>query len=661
MKPTFKNSTVIIILLLSFVTCRQPKHQTEPVVGSINDSIGQLMTQSKKAPLVQARVLLQNAIDLAKQYQKDTLELKAISRLAILEYRAKKLEQYNTYSHQLLIRAKQVKDTIYIARGHSYLGSYFSRINTNDSAYYYFNEAKTFYDHLRDSLKIASMMLNMATIETRVGDYYGSEKTTINALSYLRHTTKPKTIRGLYNNLGILSYESEQYKDALYWYKLALDITVDIKGKAVILNNIGLIHRDTKSYTTAISYFKKALTLNLEAYEPIKAMVLDNLGYVYMLEGNPEGLKIMEDALLMRHRINSPRGKVVSQLHLGQYYVQQQDSIQAEELLTAALQQAKTIKDSKNQLKLLKVLYERLPNQNYTTQYISLKDSINEAERNYKHQFAKIRYRTKQKEDDYDILEAQYQKQTETLKIEKLKKIWFAILFGIALLFIGAILYFYRQRKKIHQQQLLIEKLEAKAEEKQALSVQLHDTIASDILLGLQYSEKLKERFGGKEFNMLITIFERAYDKARRISQDLNQVYFHKAPFKQKITNLCVEYGFHNDLGIDLQGIEAIDWDRVNNTIKVSIYELLQEAFTNILKHAKASKVKLLFYTQAQTIDIEISDNGIGIDASKTKKGIGLLNMQERISDISGTLTISANTPKGTVLKLTIPILNSNA
>ena len=653
----YLNYLWVSLFLVFTLSCNHTDSELHSPLGS-NDikHIQLLIDSSKTVSYESSKLLLEKVLKLSKTKKIDSLELKATSSLAILNYR-KDLEQYRHYSQTLLNRAVAYKDTLYIAKGNYLLGSYYNRKTIIDSAYYYFNNAKAFYLVKNDSLKVASSMLNMAIIETGISDYYASENTTISALSYLNGNTKPKTTRGLYNNLGVLSYESQQYEDALYWYNLAKDITQDARGKAVILNNMGLIYRDTKIYDKAIESFREALSLDIEDFQSIKAMVLDNLGYIYTLQDKPEGLSIIQNAFNIRNKNNYLRGQVVSQLHLGQYYFQQNKTVKAEQVLLNGLYQAKQINDSKNRLKILKTLYTNLPNQSYETLYISLNDSIAAVERNYKHQFAKIRFRTKQKEEDYKELETQYQLQGESLDSEERKNIWLATLFGIALLFIAVGFYIFKQRQKIHRQDVLIKQLNARAEEKQNLSVRLHDTIASDILLGLQHSEQLKTQFGGDKFNRLIAIFERAYNKARRISQDLNQDYFDKIPFHQKLENLSLEYGFKNDLNITLEGIEQIQWSEIHNTIKVAIYDTIKEGLTNILKHAKASKVVLKFHKINTSMCIEICDNGIGIDTPSSEKGIGLLNIERKVSDVSGNLTITPNTPTGTIIKITLPIV----
>lgn len=658
MKYFFKITLLLAVLLLS--NCHIDKMEKLETYVAIEDSISNLFVRAKKQAYEKARETLFRSIDLSKKIENDSLYFKSVNKLAILEYRNRKYQHFKKYSERLIKVAFEKKDTLYLAKGFFNLGSYYSRISKIDSSYYYFNEAKLYYLAIKDSAKVGSSLLNMSIIQTGSGDYYGSENTIKEALSFIEHSTKTKTKRSLYNNFGITSYELKNYKNGLYWYKKALALTKLPSLKAVILNNIGIIHRDMSNYKEAVIYFKKALEIDLNKQEHTQAMLIDNVGYVYFLERNPRALQKLEKAFVIRKQIQNQRGQIVSRLHLAEYYLYKKDTGKAFTFLKNALKDAIKIKDVKNRQKILVLLSDNTSYNPYRKELQFLKDSIFLAERTYKQVFAKIRYRTEQKEIEYDFLKTQFIKQTSYLEKQQRKKISFAILFGVSLLLLFVGIYLYYQRKKIHKQQLLIEKLKARAEEKQAISVHLHDAIAGDILLGLQYSEKLQKRIKNQEFTTLISIFERAYEKARKISQDLSQLYFQKTTFAQKITNLCIEYSFHNDIKIKHQGIQTISWDMVIDEVKVGVFGILQEALTNILKHADASEVLLIFDVKDKMLRVTISDNGKGIDIKKNNKGIGLLNMQKRVEDLEGAITFMSNKSNGTIVKVQIPMLTKN-
>ena len=84
----------------------------------------------------------------------------------------------------------------------------------------------------------------------------------------------------------------------------------------------------------------------------------------------------------------------------------------------------------------------------------------------------------------------------------------------------------------------------------------------------------------------------------------------------------------------------------------------MQEALTNITRHANASVVRILIEKDSKKLLIEIDDNGKGIreEDVKSMKSHGLIGMRERVSLLNGTLSITGNPDKGTTLAVQIPI-----
>ena len=84
---------------------------------------------------------------------------------------------------------------------------------------------------------------------------------------------------------------------------------------------------------------------------------------------------------------------------------------------------------------------------------------------------------------------------------------------------------------------------------------------------------------------------------------------------------------------------------------KMTIYRVLQELMTNMKKHSKASIAVLSFQTINQKLTITYKDNGVGCDL---KKQNGLLNTENRIKTINGTITFESQPKNGFHVKITI-------
>jgi signal transduction histidine kinase len=85
------------------------------------------------------------------------------------------------------------------------------------------------------------------------------------------------------------------------------------------------------------------------------------------------------------------------------------------------------------------------------------------------------------------------------------------------------------------------------------------------------------------------------------------------------------------------------------------ILRILQEAFTNILKHAHASCIRVDTGVEGDRVSIRVTDNGQGFGDARRTQGRGLSNMLDRARRVGGELTIQPS-PSGTTLALLLPV-----
>lgn len=96
----------------------------------------------------------------------------------------------------------------------------------------------------------------------------------------------------------------------------------------------------------------------------------------------------------------------------------------------------------------------------------------------------------------------------------------------------------------------------------------------------------------------------------------------------------------------------------LSDDISIAAYRVVQEALTNISKHAKASTVDVFVSVneQSQLLLIHIKDDGVGVNKTSQKSGFGLIGMRERIESLDGVLLIKSEPQQGMVVNASIPI-----
>lgn len=90
--------------------------------------------------------------------------------------------------------------------------------------------------------------------------------------------------------------------------------------------------------------------------------------------------------------------------------------------------------------------------------------------------------------------------------------------------------------------------------------------------------------------------------------------------------------------------------------IESAVYRLVQEALTNVAKHAQAERVRIEVVERGRGIDVLVRDDGIGFDMDRREQGFGLVGMRERVTLAGGSLSIVSTPGGGTELRGRVPL-----
>jgi signal transduction histidine kinase len=93
----------------------------------------------------------------------------------------------------------------------------------------------------------------------------------------------------------------------------------------------------------------------------------------------------------------------------------------------------------------------------------------------------------------------------------------------------------------------------------------------------------------------------------------------------------------------------------IGNSTQLALYRIVQEQFTNILKYADASVVRIRMIGNDALLTLIIADNGVGFDLKQQTAGIGLENISRRARALNGTMQLVTEPGNGCTLTVTVP------
>ena len=497
-----------------------------------------------------------------------------------------------------------------------------------DSAYAYYTKAIACCSN-KTGEQITYNYLQTATIQQHIGDLYGTEETITLALSnYKGEKYKPY----LYNILAISYDKQKRYDEAMKNYALAKELFTTAYDKAIAESNIGLIHLEKANYSKAIRILRAlSQNHNITKNPTDFSRVLDNLGYAQFKNNNSdEALQNLTRAMAIRIQENDMIGQIASNMHLSEYYLNL-DDVTSATFANQALKLAEEIDspDDKLEALLLVIQSNKSDNSSRIQSYLKLNDSLYDARQNDRNQFAKIKYDFKDSLQKYEL-----QKTRGYLYLALL-----LLISGLASLIIVTI----RKRNR--------EKIKTISYETETrIAKKIHDELANDVFNALTFAESQNLSDPNKK-EALLDNLDTIYNRTRNISRENSEIKT-DSQFAQQLTDLLQQYQ-NETVRVIIQDFSTINWDEIKKENKIAIYRVLQELMVNMKKHSACTFVILKFNNQKSHIEINYADNGKGVQMLNSKKG--LLNAENRIYAINGTLTFDFETDKGFKASIKIP------
>ncbi|NTW36761.1 MAG: GAF domain-containing sensor histidine kinase, partial [Syntrophobacteraceae bacterium] len=196
--------------------------------------------------------------------------------------------------------------------------------------------------------------------------------------------------------------------------------------------------------------------------------------------------------------------------------------------------------------------------------------------------------------------------------------------------------------------------------ERSHIARELHDE-AGQTLTSLMVALRLLEREAHRPEAVISGIAEmkRTLDAVlknlHRLGMDLRPVSLDHlglvAALRQHVQSIA------NNHGIDVQFESLLTSTRFSSDVEISLYRIVQEALTNVIRHADATQVDVLLEQRADRIILVVEDNGVGFDLPSAMNNgrLGLFGMRERVEMLAGKLNIESAPGKGTTVQVEVP------
>jgi len=206
-------------------------------------------------------------------------------------------------------------------------------------------------------------------------------------------------------------------------------------------------------------------------------------------------------------------------------------------------------------------------------------------------------------------------------------------------------------------------KHQAVKEEQQRLGQDLHDGLSSSIAAIRYQLETLMMDTSDIDLKRKLDMLQKETENAYKAARNKSHEWFSGADeqleqsFEKQIIlltdNALPDNRYNKNIHIDNSALSGVDMDT-----RIALLRIIQEAITNIIKHAKAKNVDILIYEEDENLLLSINDDGIGLDEKKPDKGkstIGLQSIRRRVGYLNGEIKINSNT-KGTEIIVSIPL-----
>jgi two-component system, NarL family, sensor histidine kinase UhpB len=221
------------------------------------------------------------------------------------------------------------------------------------------------------------------------------------------------------------------------------------------------------------------------------------------------------------------------------------------------------------------------------------------------------------------------------------------------------------ERALAENQRLAQQYVDTQENERKALARDLHDELGQYLnaikLDAVSIRESMAVPPGVRDVSRaMIANIDRVYDVVTGLIRQLRPVGFDDLGFAAAVEH-CVDDWRSRLPQTAIELSVSGDFAVLDESRGLVLYRLVQEALTNIARHARATRVEIRIdagrsTSAARCIEILIADNGVGADLRAPRLGLGLIGMRERVSALGGSISLASERGAGFQVKATVPM-----
>lgn len=601
--------------------------------------------------------------------QKDTTRVMLLIRIA---------DSYETNNQDssvyYLEKSKQLADKLNFKRGiyHYYekssivsftKGNYTLSMQQSNSALLAARE-------LKDSGLIINMLNNTGIVYQYLGQFDKQLEYSLQALAITEKSNRNEKLVSMYHNVANAYYNLNQYRKSIDYCLSALKLHQKMSGYTYINRiyaSLGQNYASLNLTDSAIFYYKIAAKESTKIGDKYaEAAIYGYMTNTYAdMKDFKEMLRVSEKSLILSKELQSNQMMASSLYNIAYANYFNGNNSAAKKFINEALQIASKdslIDELKNIYSVLSYIAARDGDFSTSLWAKQKNDSINESLVN-----GKILAISSELEKKY---ESEKKDKQIFLQQSQLQKRFFLInsLIGSTVTLLIILLFFFRTHKhkqKLQQQRIgeleTLQQLTAteavlKGEEQERvrLAKDLHDGLGG-MLSGIKHS------FTSMKGNLVMTpenhqAFERSLDmldssihEMRRVAHNMMPEALVRFGLDTALTDFCNNINQSGALKITYQsfGLEGV---AVDQTVSINLYRIVQELINNTMKYSGATSAIVQLSNSNGQLSVTVEDDGKGFDTTilKTNKGIGWVNIQNRVDFLKGKIDITSKQGEGT-------------